>query len=95
MLELLGAEPKPHTDGRSFWPAVASDAEFRDYAVVGHGHMVSCWQDDWLYLANTRRATAALYNLAEDPFRQADVADRYPSVRDQLKARIETTADGA
>ncbi len=95
MLDLLGVEPKPLTDGESFWPAVASDAEFRDHAVVGHGHMVSCWEGDWLYLVNTNQEAAALYNLAEDPFRQTDVADPYPSVREDLKARVEAVAEGA
>jgi len=63
MLELMGVDPKPRTDGENFWPAVSGNAEFRDHAVVGHGEFISCWQDDWLYLVNTKENTAALYDL--------------------------------
>lgn len=94
VLSLLDAEPKPLTDGESFWPAAAGDAEFRDHAVVGHLQMVSCWQDDWLLLADTTRNTTALYHLGDDPFRRNDVGDRYPDVRDALTRRIEAVAGG-
>lgn len=89
MLSLLEVPEKPRTDGRNFWPAIGSGG-FRDEAVVGHGPMISCWHDDWLYLVNTDQNSAALYNLADDPQRQTDVADRYPEVRDDLKRRVET-----
>jgi len=93
MLDLLGAGDKPATDGQNFWPAVSGDAQPRDYAVVGHGEMISCWQDDWLYLVDTQKASATLYDLAADPFRQTDVGDRYAAMRDQLKARIQQTLE--
>jgi len=51
--------------------------------------MISAWRDDWLYLVNTEDGSAALYNLRDDPYRQNDVADRYPSERKALEAAIE------
>jgi arylsulfatase A-like enzyme len=51
--------------------------------------MVAAWQDDWLYLVDTKQNTSALHNLADDPHRLTDVAERYPSVRDDLKAKVE------
>lgn len=92
MLSLMGVEPKPETDGLNFWPATAGNAAFRDHAVVGHAEMISCWQDDWLYLLNTEVKSAALYNLADDPFRQEDVSRRYPDVRDALQRKVEAAS---
>lgn len=89
MLSLLGVEPKERTDGEDFWPAVSSNAAIRDHAVTAYGHMHACWQEDWLYLVDTQEGSAGLYNLAEDPFRQTDVADKYPSVRDELKGKLD------
>jgi len=94
MLELLGVPNKEKTDGRNVWPAIGADEEFRDYAVVGHGQMVSCWEGDWLYLVDTDQNSDALYHLVEDPFRQRDLSDRYPADRERLKAHIETVIDG-
>lgn len=88
-LSLLGVEPKPLTEGESFWPAAASNAEFRDHAVVCYQHVLSCWQDDWLLLVDTARNTTELYHLGEDPHREKDVAARYPEIRDSLQRRIE------
>ncbi len=89
VLHLLGAGDKPMMDGRDFWPALGTDGEFRREAVVGHGQMISCWHEDWLYLINTQENQAALYNLADEPSRETDLADRYPSVRDDLRRRVE------
>jgi arylsulfatase A-like enzyme len=89
MLSLLGVPEKPRMDGMNVWPAVASGDESRDHLVTGHCEMVAAWQDDWLYLVDTKQNTSALYNLAEDPHRLTDVAGRYASVRDDLRARLE------
>lgn len=89
VLSLLDAEPKPDVQGRSVWPAVTDGADrFRDGLVTAYGQHVAAWRDDWLYLVNTKADTAALYNLADDPFRKTDVAGRYPSVRDELAKQI-------
>ncbi|NCO32602.1 MAG: sulfatase [Armatimonadetes bacterium] len=89
MLSLLDVAPKPMTDGESVWPAVRDGVDaFRNYLVTGHAQMVCTWQEDWLCLVNTEENTACLYNLADDPCRQDDVADRYPSVRDDLAAKM-------
>ncbi len=89
MLSLLGVPEKPRADGENVWPAVSAGDSFRDHLVTAHGQMVAAWQDDWLYLVNTDQNAAALYNLAEDPYRQTDVADDHPGVRDYLKAKAE------
>ncbi len=89
MLDLMGVPPKPMADGESVWPAVCGGNEFRDHLVTGHVDMIACWQEDWLYLLNTAKNEAALYNLAEDVYRQNDVSDKYPSVRDELKKKLE------
>lgn len=94
MLDLLGVEPKERTDGRSFWSAAGDDSQFRDYAVVGHVEMISAWSEDWLYLVNTKQNAAALYNLADDPLRQTDVAARYPAERDRLKGYLVGVTEG-
>lgn len=94
MLALLGADDKPQMDGVNFWPAVSSGEPVRDCAVVGHAHMVSCWCGDWLYLVDTERNCAALYNLADDPFRQYDVADRYPTERKRMESFIDEVTEG-
>jgi len=95
MLDLMDVEPKPMTNGVCVWPAVKSGSgEFRDHAVCGYGIHESVWRDDWLYLFDAQKKTASLYNLAEDPHRQTDVADRYPSVRDEMAARLQAVHDG-
>ena len=88
LLALLGVEPKPDVEGQNIWPAVTADAELRDHLVTGYSTTVAAWQDDWLYLLNSDTGAAALYNLADDIHRTTDVADRYPSERDALAARI-------
>jgi arylsulfatase A-like enzyme len=94
MLSLLDVEPKPRTDGREIWSALSGTGDgFREFAVVGHVELVSCWQGDWLYLLNTNSKSAALYNLAEDIHREHDVADKYPSVRADLKRKLEQVAE--
>ena len=88
MLNMMGAEPKPQTDGRDVWPAVCNSNEFRDHLVTGHCEMAAAWQEDWLYLLNTTKGSAALYNLAENVQRKHDVSEKYPQVRDDLKRKI-------
>ncbi|HJN16173.1 MAG TPA: sulfatase [Armatimonadota bacterium] len=88
MLSMMGAGEKERMDGIDVWPGVDS-GDLRDHAVGGHGQMVSCWREDWLYLTNTEQNTTALYNLADDPYRQDDVAGKYASVRDEMKGLVE------
>jgi len=94
ILDRLAVPEKPRTDGRSVWPALGTRGAFREHAVVGHGPVVSCWRDHWLWLLNTDRGAAALYHLGEDPQRQNDVADRYPTERDDLRRRAEAVMAG-
>ena len=90
VMSLLGVAPKQDITGRDVWPAVSSGAdEFRDHLVTAYGNMVSVWQDDWLYLLDTNTGKAALYNLTEDVHRKHDVADRHPSVRDELAKKAD------
>ena len=93
VLDLLDVEPKPDVEGKSVWPAVTDGAEgFRDGLVTAYGDHVAAWEGDWLYLLNTASGDAALYDLEADIHRKRDVADRYPSVRDGLAARIAALA---
>ena len=94
MLDLLGVEGKERTDGENVWPAILGGNEFREHLVTGHGEMVACWEGDWLYLLNTKENRAALYNLADDPYRQTDVADQYASTRDDMRAKLRAVAEG-
>jgi len=79
-------------DGENMWPAISGDAEPRGHLVTAHSEMTAAWQDDWLYLHNGKSNSAALYDLAEDVHRKLDVADRFPQVRDDLKAKLEAAA---
>ena len=88
MLNMMGVEPKPRTDGQDVWPAVCNSNEFRDHLVTGHCEMVAAWREDWLYLHNAASNSGALYNLADDVYRKHDVADKYPAVRDDLKRML-------
>ncbi len=93
VLDLLTVDPKPRMEGRSVWPAVSDNAgAFRDHLVCAFGAIVSAWEDDWLYLLDTEKKQAALYNLADDPWRSTDVADRYPSERDDLAKKLAALA---
>jgi arylsulfatase A-like enzyme len=95
VLDLLEVDPKPGNVGRSVWSAVSSSADrFREHLVCGHApSVVSAWEEDWLYLVDTEPNAAALYNLADDPSRQTDVSDRYPSVRDDLARKLAAVAE--
>lgn len=88
MLGLMDVGAKPLVDGENAWPAIGSSNEFRDHLVTAHSQMVAVWREDWLYLHNSDSKSAALYNLAEDIHRKTDLADRYPQVRDDLKAKM-------
>ena len=95
VLELLGVDPKSGNEGKNVWPAAAGGADaFRECLVCGHAAMVSAWTDDWLYLIDTDKKEASLYNLLEDSARSTDVSDRYPSVRDDMVRRVAAVADG-
>jgi arylsulfatase A-like enzyme len=54
--------------------------------------MIAAWRDDWLYLRNIDQNTAALYNLAEDAYRQRDVATLHPEVAAELQQAIDAMA---
>ncbi|NOZ21614.1 MAG: sulfatase-like hydrolase/transferase [Planctomycetes bacterium] len=93
MFSLMEVEKKPDVQGLDLWPAVTSDDEsFRDHLVTGHGQMVAVWKGDWLYLLNSATNEAALYNIVEDIHRKNNVADQYPSERDDLAKKIEGAA---
>lgn len=95
VLSLLGVPPKEQTDGRNVWPAVVGTGEgLRDFAVVGHGDYLSCWQGDWMYLLHVPAGEAALYNLTEDPYRLTDVTPEHPEVGARLRQRIEDVLAG-
>ena len=93
MFSLMEVEPKSDIQGEDVWPAVTSGADaFRDHLVTAHCQMIGAWEEDWLYLLNADRNEAALYNLAEDIHRKSNVADKYPSERDGLAAKIEAAS---
>ena len=89
VLGLLGVAPKSDVEGENVWPAVCSGAEgFRPHLVTAYGDWQAAWRDDWLYLREAGKRSAALYNLADDPQRYRNVTRKYPSERKELVAAL-------
>ncbi len=83
LAELLGRPAKPHWDGESFAPTITRGADRgRDYLVISQGCHVcqrSVRWSDWLYMRTYHDGyhlfpAEMLYNLADDPHEQNDLA---------------------
>ena len=88
LAELLGVPPHPAWEGESFAPALRGQPCGRDHVVLSqcaHVCQRSVRFGDWLYLRTVHDGyhlfpREMLYNLAEDPHEQRDVAQARPDV---------------
>lgn len=89
LAELLGRPAKPHWDGDSYAPAIIHGADKgREYLVISQGCHVcqrSVRWGDWLYMRTYHDGyhlfpTEMLYNLADDPHEQHDLAPARPDL---------------
>lgn len=95
--ELLGKEPSPTWDGRSYAPALTAGTDCgRDYLVLSqcvHVCQRSVRFGDWLYMRTYHDGyhlfpKEMLYNLKSDPFEQQDVAAEHSDVCMQAVYRL-------
>ncbi|MBB6634519.1 sulfatase family protein [Cohnella thailandensis] len=95
--ELLGKEPSPTWDGRSYAPALTEGTDCgREYLVLSqcvHVCQRSVRFGDWLYMRTYHDGyhlfpKEMLYNLKADPFEQQDVAGEFPDVCMQAVYRL-------
>ena len=89
LAELLGRPAKPHWDGESFAPTITRRADRgREYLVISQGCHVcqrSVRWGDWLYMRTYHDGyhlfpAEMLYNLADDPHEQHDLAAARPDL---------------
>lgn len=89
LAELLDRPAKPHWDGESYAPVITRGADQgREYLVISQGCHVcqrSVRWGDWLYIRTYHDGyhlfpTEMLYNLADDPHEQHDLAAARPDL---------------
>ncbi|NLF29913.1 MAG: sulfatase-like hydrolase/transferase [Planctomycetes bacterium] len=89
LAELLGADPKPSWDGRSYAATLTDGAETgRDYLVVSqccHVCQRGVRVGPWMYIRTWHDGfhlfpAEMLFNIEEDPHEQNDLADQRPDV---------------
>ena len=89
LAELLGRPAKPHWDGESFAPTITRRADRgREYLVISQGCHVcqrSVRWGDWLYMRTYHDGyhlfpAEMLYDLADDPHEQHDLAAARPDL---------------
>ena len=93
LAELLGREPRRSWDGESFAAAIRDGAPSgRDYLVISqccHGCQRSVRRGDWLYIRTYHDffhlfPKEMLFNLADDPHEQHDLAAERPEICAEL-----------
>lgn len=92
LIGLAGGDPDPSFDGEDIWPLISGQRD-------DLGERQFWWrtpkqsaarQGDWKLLLHGRDGeNAELFNLADDPNEQIDLADQHPEKIAQLKALIE------
>jgi arylsulfatase A-like enzyme len=88
LLGLLGVEGPGRMTGRDFWPTVRGEGG-RDHVVTAFGWWGSVRTPGWNYLFPTRRdadGEGRLFDLAEDPAEQSDVAGGHPEQAERMRA---------
>lgn len=94
----LRLDPKQHCDGLSLMPAMTGKSKlderpifwhFPHYGNQGGSPYSAVVKGDWKLIRHYENDYAELYNLRDDVSESADVADRYPDVRDALLAELE------
>lgn len=101
LLRLLGVETPP-MDGTDIWPLTTPTAAAdvgetaRDHVIIGWGKYVSVRDHTWNLLLNTLDPAdpARLFNVADDPVENIDVAGHHPDVVRALKIRLENLLGG-
>jgi arylsulfatase A-like enzyme len=97
---LAGAssDPTKPLDGLDIWPALA-DGENVDRDALGFDVepiRASVHEGDWkLVWKVVLPSQVELFNLAQDPSEETNLADQYPRMVNRLKQRVETMADEA
>ncbi|MCX7015879.1 MAG: sulfatase [Candidatus Sumerlaeota bacterium] len=89
--EMLGVEPPETAHGRGFWKTTQGDSSAgREYTITGWGKKYQYVVDlEWRFMANNGVVPDQLYNRAEDPLEQRDVAARHPDVCARMRKRLE------
>ncbi len=91
LLDLVGI-PRQRLDGENVWPLVAnSGAEIRDHAITGWDEFASVRTNEWNLIVNTvaRNSEPRLYQLADDPNEERNVANEHPRVVADLLGKLE------
>lgn len=97
LAELLGFDPNPDWDGKSFAPTLLNGVDCaRDYLVVSqcaHVCQRSVRFGPWLYMRTYHDGfhlfpREMLFNLADDPHEQEDLASTHPEVCHEAMARL-------
>ena len=95
---LTGAKPQthPHWDGQDIWPAIAGSAregceERRLFWNFGGGRALGMRHGDWKLIVRLVDGTQEreLFNIAQDPYEQRDLADECPDKVKDLAGMIE------
>ena len=98
VLEVIGLDPAVGVDGRSLMPLVRGETTaHRDVVMLSEATWQACRgvrTDEWKlvkYLQSTiyGRDGVELYDLAEDPSEQFNVADQHPEVVEDMSARLQ------
>ena len=98
VLEVIGLDPAVGVDGRSLMPLVRGETTtHRDVVMLSEATWQACRgvrTAEWKlvkYLQSTiyGRDGVELYDLAEDPSEQSNVADQHPEVVEDMSARLQ------
>ena len=102
LADLLSQEPRPAWDGRSFAKAVTDGADRgKDYLVISQCYHV-CQRavrfDDWIYIRTYHDGyhlfpDEILYNVADDPHEQHDLAAERPDLCDRAAGLLQEWHD--
>lgn len=96
----LPLRPDQHRDGMNLMPLLTGDSPLKARPIVFHfphythatGPFSSIIDDDWKLIRfyNDEHGAHLLYNLAEDPHEQKNLADTNTNVRDRLNRRLDS-----
>jgi len=85
ILEFAGVRPPEPIDGRSFWKTALQDGKpLRDHVTVGWNAAITVVDDRWWLNCKIDGTGAFLFNLAQDPMLERNVADKYASEAKRL-----------